>query len=96
MTLELIEKDQNNCIISGFVTRNYINNIIALGDQFIVQADSPKFDFSGSKACDSTSVALAVHWWRVAQGCNKQISFINLPKEMLAIMKLSNINHIIN
>lgn len=96
MKLELVEKSTNTCIINGFVTRDYINLIIASGDKFIAQARAPVFDFSGVEACDSSSVALLIHWWRTAKMQSKTIKFRDIPQEMLAIIKLSNVSKVIS
>lgn len=96
MNLELVEKDKNNCIIKGSVTRGYIKDIVSAGDSFIKRAESPSMDFSGCIACDSSSVALLVHWWRFAKKEGKQVTFNNITSEMRSIMSLCNVGRLLN
>lgn len=89
--LEFVVKDQNNCIINGLITREYVNNIINLGDDFISDSSSPNFSFAGITSCDSSSVALIIHWWRLASLQQKEIAFNHISEDMLSIMRISNL-----
>jgi ABC-type transporter Mla MlaB component len=95
MDLELVVKEKNNCIINGLLTRDYVRRILVKGDNFISSSDTPVFDFSGIAECDSSSVALVVHWWRTAINQNKKVRFINYSPKMLAIMRISEVNSLL-
>jgi ABC-type transporter Mla MlaB component len=92
--LELIVKDKNNCIINGLLTRTYITEIIKLGDDFITNASNPRVSFSDIKSCDSSGIALIIHWWRLATQQEKEITFNNISEDMLSIIYISNLDNL--
>ena len=93
--LELVVKSKNECIISGLFTLDYINAVVIMGNDIIAQSDTPDFDLNQVTACDSSAVALLIKWWGHATKQKKKITFSNLPKEMMAIMKLSNVDDLL-
>lgn len=95
MEIELIVKDKNNCIINGLLTREYVSKIVSEGDEFISLSDTPVFDFNQLETCDSSSIALLIHWWRTASTQGKKIQFVNLSPKMLAIIQISEISDIL-
>ncbi len=95
MVIELVVNNENDCIINGFLTREYINKVITLGESFISQANSPVIDLDGVTACDSSGVAVLVYWWGLANKYDKKLILKNLSRDMLAIIKVSNVENIL-
>lgn len=95
MEIELVVNNKNDCIINGFLTREYINQIISSGENFILQSELPTIDLKEVTACDSAGVAVLVYWWRVANNHNKKLIFNNLSRDMLAIIRVSNVDSIL-
>ncbi|HLB42991.1 MAG TPA: STAS domain-containing protein [Gammaproteobacteria bacterium] len=54
------------------------------------------FDFSGVHANNSAGLALMVEWLKYAKKHKKNISFVNLPENLLTIAKASRISQIFN
>ena len=95
LNLNFTVQSVNKGIISGVFTRDYINDIILLGETFIANSDMPNIDLKNASVCDSAAVALLIHWWGVALKQNKKIIFTNLSDKMLSIMRISGIDNII-
>lgn len=64
---------------------NYINK----------QATSVTFNLSEIIKSDSAGVALLIEWWREALYQNKEIKFIHIPPEMMALIKVGNLTDIL-
>ena len=93
--LKLLVKNKNTATIVGSFTVEHVNSIISAGNEFIFQADHPNFDLSEIAVCDSSSVAMLIKWCSLAKNQNKQIKFSSMPNQMLAIMKVSGIDSLL-
>ena len=87
-----LETSDSYCAIKGKFTREHINAIMRPGEDYITRVQMPSFDFQNVAICDSTGIALVIHWWRFATKHNKNICFNNLSDKMLAIMRVSGID----
>lgn len=93
--LKLLVKNKNTATIVGSFTVEHVNSIISAGNEFIFQADNPNFDLSEVTICDSSSVATLIKWSSLTKNQNKQIRFSSIPNQMLAIMKVSGIDRLL-
>ena len=53
------------------------------------------FDLTGVKTCNSAGLALLIEWIKYAKHHAKTISFTNIPKNLLAIIKLADVDHLV-
>ncbi|BBB30707.1 STAS domain-containing protein [Neptunomonas japonica] len=82
---------------------NELNQILLMGDLVFPRIESVRrvveaeisakagdcvLDFSNVKKVDSSSLSLCLCFLRLAKKQNKKMTFINLPKDMLAIADL--------
>ena len=58
-------------------------------------APSLEIDLSGVHRADSAGLALLVHWLREAHRNGRDIVFHNLPRQMLAIARVSDLEDIL-
>lgn len=63
-------------------------------DTFITSADQPIFDLAGVTKAESVALALMTTWHRKANALGKQARFQDVPKELMDIAKLSNLDKI--
>lgn len=59
-------------------------------------ADKPLcVDFSGVEYADSSGLALMVDWLRQAKKRNIEIKFIHIPKKLIALAEMSNLEQVL-
>ena len=94
-----ITLQQNNLIaFNGELNFTAVNAAIWEQSKTLIDVAATDFsvDFSGVSSSDSTGVALLVSWVRHAKSLNKTIHFIHIPKQMLAIIRVSGLEKLIN
>ena len=87
--------EDNTLIVSGELSFASIKKIYQQGQRFIADKDVKIIDFGQAEVVDSSSLALLTSWLRYAKKCHKTITFQNLPKHLLDIAKLTDIDHLI-
>jgi phospholipid transport system transporter-binding protein len=65
-------------------------HIVAAG-QAAMRAGDFTIDFSEVVRCDTSAVACVLDWLRFAQADGRKIQFIALPKDLLSLAKLYNV-----
>jgi phospholipid transport system transporter-binding protein len=56
---------------------------------------SVKLDLNGIRRTDSSGLALLIEWMRYATSHDKEITFINVPRQMLAIAHVSSLEKVL-
>jgi len=56
---------------------------------------SVSIDFAGVDHADSSGLALMVHWLREAKKRNMFIQFVNIPKKLIALAEMSNLEDVL-
>ena len=54
-----------------------------------------KIDLHALNHSNSAGLALLLEWYRMAEHLNKQITYINLPKQMLDMAKVSGLDEVL-
>lgn len=57
---------------------------------FAGQADL-EIDLAGVQESDSSGLALLLEWLRLARGAGQQVRFANLPEQLLALARISEV-----
>ncbi|EKE00757.1 MAG: hypothetical protein ACD_21C00284G0022 [uncultured bacterium] len=87
--------DVGNICISGELSFATVPELNRRGCEFIKQNASLVFDLDKVTLSDNTGVALLVAWARCAKRMSKKISFINLPQQLLDLVKASGLGEIL-
>ncbi len=84
------------CLIDGELTFSTVS--ILLGDSKTLWKDHSEIniDFSKVTHADSAALALLLEWMRFAKKNKKNISFYNLPEQLLNLIKISGLEKMIN
>lgn len=85
----------NKFEISGELSFTTVPNINKSGLDFIKQTDSPVFNLDQVSFSDNSGIALLISWKRCAKKLNKQITFINVPKQLAALVTASGLQEIL-
>ncbi len=92
----VLKRREDGCfILSGTLTFKTVPVIWRQGLDLFGEAPSLMLDLSAIKRSDSAGVALLVEWMRFARSHNKPISYINMPQQMLAIVRASSLDAIL-
>lgn len=88
--------DKGYYLLFGALTFATVPQIVDDGDKmFDVSVPALTFDLQGVKHIDSAGLSLLVEWMRKARHHNKEIAFQNVPPQMLAIAKASELDEIL-
>jgi phospholipid transport system transporter-binding protein len=84
--------------LTGALDFESLPAVLAESDQYTARTDLPDrltIDFAGITAVDSSAVALLLEWRRAALARGKQLVFVNLPANLLALAELYGVAELI-
>ena len=84
--------------LEGPLSFESLPRVLAESDAYEARADLPDrltIDFSGVTNVDSSAVALLLEWRRRALAHDKQLSFVNLPANLVSLAELYGVVDII-
>lgn len=84
--------------LTGALDFESLPAVLAESEQYAARADLPPrltIDFSRITGVDSSAVALLLEWRRVALARGKQLAFVNLPPNLLALAELYGVAELI-
>lgn len=92
----VLKRREDGCfILSGTLSFKTVPVVWRQGLDVFNEAPSLLLDLSSIKRSDSAGVALLIEWMRFARRHNKPISYINMPQQMLAIVRASSLDTIL-
>lgn len=92
---QIAVSDAGKICVSGELSFATVPDLNRRGCAFIKQNPSPVFDLDKVIFSDNAGVALLVSWSRCAKGKNKEISFVNLPKQLLDLVEASGLEEVL-
>lgn len=84
--------------LEGPLSFESLPRVLAESDAYEAKPDLPDrltIDFSGVTAVDSSAVALLLEWRRRSLARKKQLAFVNLPANLLALAELYGVSSLI-
>jgi len=84
--------------LEGPLSFDSLPRVLEQSDAYESRTDLPDrltIDFEGVTAVDSSAVALLLEWRRRAIAHGKQLSFVNLPANLLALAQLYGVTELI-
>lgn len=92
---DLMCKD-NNAFLAGEIN---FSNVMSLRQKSLAQFNhhAPElfFDLSKVKSSDSSGLALMIEWIKLGNARHKKVKFLQVPKELLSIAKVSGLEDLI-
>jgi len=85
----LIEQSPGYYSLEGILTFASIDEQTSKSFKFLKGIDSICIDLSKVEATDSAGLALMIEWIRLSRMSRVQLSFKNIPEQLLALAKLS-------
>jgi len=84
--------------LTGALDFESLPAVLAESGQYAARADLPDrltIDFAAITGVDSSAVALLLEWRREALARGKQLTFVNLPANLLALAELYGVAELI-
>jgi phospholipid transport system transporter-binding protein len=84
--------------LTGALDFESLPAVLAESEQYTARTDLPQrltIDFAAITAVDSSAVALLLEWRREALARGKQLIFVNLPANLLALAELYGVAELI-
>jgi phospholipid transport system transporter-binding protein len=88
--------DNGKISVSGELDFATVPELDRRGCIFIKKNQNPVFDLNKVTASDNAGVALLISWSRCAKNIGKKVSFINLPKQLLALIAASGLEKVLS
>ncbi len=79
--------------IRGEMTFDTVTQLLTATSKIFEQKNKLVFDLSGVTRSDSAGLALLIDWLRRTHRAKRQISFLNPPKQLLAIAKVCGVEN---
>lgn len=96
MTPTITNPVASTLALNGELTLKTVTNLWNISNSFFAETKSPiLLDLQNVTQSDSAGVALLIAWVRYVRQQNKEISLINLPAQMSAIINISGLNKIL-
>ena len=76
------------------ITNANAASIVVQGEAAL-RAGDMVIDFTGVVRCDSAAVACVIAWMRVAQAAGRKLELQALPKDLISLAKLYNVDALI-
>ncbi|MDE2089048.1 MAG: STAS domain-containing protein [Gammaproteobacteria bacterium] len=81
--------------LAGELSFGTVGGLLSQTDALFASAPMLEIDLQGVVRSDSTGLALLVEWLRESARRGKEIRFVNLPPQMLAIARVSNLDQLL-
>jgi len=91
----LKRRDDGSFALTGSLSFKNVTALRSQGIDLFSEADTLVVDLSDVQRSDSAGVALLVEWMRFARSQDKTISYLNIPQQMLAIVRASSLDSIL-
>lgn len=81
--------------VHGALTFATVRQTLRGGEQHFDANDRLEVDLSGVSSADSAGLALLVEWYRQAARAKKSIRFVNVPAQLRALAKISDVDRLL-
>ena len=92
---KLERRDTRSYGVHGAMTFDSVTDLWQQGDAMFSEHTVVEIDLAGVTRTDSAGLALLVEWLREAARQGGRIEFLNLPPQMLAIAKVTNLEDVL-
>jgi len=95
MTPEISVNSSGQFLVIGELNFQTVPELYNRGCQLIAASPKPIFDLQNISRSDNAAIALLISWTRCAKRLSKTLRFINIPKQLLDVISLSNLKTIL-
>lgn len=81
--------------VAGSLSFNNVADLLSHSAVFFKKSESLVFDLGNVENADSSGLALLVEWVKMAKQSGQSLSFQRIPKQMLDIARLSDLDELL-
>ncbi|MDF3054742.1 MAG: mlaB [Gammaproteobacteria bacterium] len=81
--------------VTGVLDVQTVPGLVGKANGFIHEVADPVFDLAGVTKAESSALALLMAWHRQSHGLGKAARFVHVPKNLMAIATLSNLESVL-
>ena len=93
--IELLETPEGKVSLVGVLSFSSVNQALEMMQPFIESRQSLIIDLSGVERADSAGLALLVEWISRSQQRGVELSYCDIPQQMLAIARVSGLDSVL-
>jgi phospholipid transport system transporter-binding protein len=95
-TVEIESQGRGRFLVSGALTFSTVTRALEVSERLFSNGDDAlDVDLAGVEAADSAGLALLVEWMSRARREKRRLEFYNVPKQLVAIAKISEIDQLL-
>ena len=91
-TASLTGQGEGRFALAGELGFDTVTQLLEDGEDAFAEHTAVEVDLAGVTRCDSAAVALLLEWVRVAHERGARIAYRNLPKSLVAIASISDVD----
>lgn len=92
---ELRQESNGQLSVNGELAFSTVLEVLANSEQYFRNQDRIVIDLGGVEKTDSAGLALLVEWISKAETHQKPINFVNIPRQMMDIARVSGLDQIL-
>ena len=85
-----------NFLVSGVLDATTVTAVLKVSGKLFAGSPALKVDLSGVTESDSSGLALLLEWLRLARQKRQQITFVNMPHQIEALARISEVEELFN
>lgn len=89
-TAKLESVGEGKVVVSGILDATTVTALLKRSDALFA-GPALQVDLAGVTESDSAGLALMLEWLRLARKKNQQISFVNMPQQIAALARISEV-----
>lgn len=90
-TAKLESLNDGNFLVSGVLDATTVTALLKRSSTLFAGSSALQVDLSGVSESDSSGLALLLEWLRVARQKRQQIAFVNMPHQIEALARISEV-----
>jgi len=94
VTARLDEEEDSWFRVSGELSFDTVPEMLEQSRELFGRAERIDIDLSGVERSDSAGLVLLVEWMRAAERLHKPIQFLNIPPQMMAMVRVSGLDQV--
>ena len=91
----LSRRDDGRYALRGELGFNTASQLLKHSGPMFEDGQAITVDLDGVTRADSAGLSLLIEWWRQARSQGREIQYINLPEQMLAMAKLGGLEELL-
>lgn len=94
-TAKLEQVSDGHFAVSGVLDATTVTAVLKQSETLFAGSSALRLDLAGVTESDSSGLALLLEWLRLARQKRQQISFVNMPHQIEALARISEVEDLL-